>query len=390
MGLTNLGYRRRTLEEILQAKIDKAKELFGENINTEENTALGKYIRINAYDQYNVEELAEQIYYSIFPQTASGQSLDRLGWSVGMTRNVATPAQYKVRVRGVFGETVPYGFLVGTETGLNFYNTADTAFEPEGNADGICTITVECVEAGTIGNVSAGDINKIINPVAYIDEVQGIEVHRAGTDMESDYDFRQRYEIVREGRGGCTVASIVAALTNIDTVQGAFVLVNESATETVNEVPPKTIACYIKGGNDKHQEIAEAIFAKKPIGIGTHGNETVAMSYGGLSNYEIKFSHSGEVGVYVNIEPFITNNEYQTSGNSDIKANIENFIANLDIGGSVVTTALYSQIYSVAGVVSAIVTISKDGASYSADNIEVLPYEHCVLAELRINGVPVE
>lgn len=380
MGLTSLGYRRRTLEEILQAKIEKAKELFGEDINTEETTALGKYIRINAYDQYNVEELAEQIYYSIFPQTASGQSLDRLGWSVGITRNAPIPAQYEVQVKGIAGKTVSFGFLVGTETQLNFYNTQDTMI----GTDGICTIVVECVEAGTIGNVSATDIYKIVNPDAYIDEIVGVKRVREGVDEESDYDFRQRYEIVREGKGGCTVASIVAALTNIETVRGAFVRVNESATETADDLPPKSIACYVNGGEEKHQEIAEAIFEKKPLGVGTYGDQSVSISYGGLTQYEVKFSHSKEVGVYVKIT-LVSNNEFQANGNSAIKSNIESFINTLDIGNGVVTTALYSSIYSVSGVVSAVVSVSTDGEHYSADNIEILSYEHCALKELRIN-----
>ena len=125
MGLSEKGYRRRTYDEILESKIALAKELFGEEINTNGNTVLGKYIRINAYDQYAVEELAEKIYYSAFPQTATGQSLDRLGWSLGMSRNAAIPAQYAVKVTGTAGTTVEVGFLVGTETELNFYNVSD-------------------------------------------------------------------------------------------------------------------------------------------------------------------------------------------------------------------------------------------------------------------------
>lgn len=378
--LTELGYRRRTLEEIITAKIEKAKELFGEDINTEENTPLGKFIRINAYDQFNVEEVAEHIYYSIFPQTAIGQSLDRLGWSVGMTRNAAVPARYEVNVVGFAGETIEYGFLVSTETQLNFYNTQDTVI----GKDGTCTIVVECVEAGTIGNISASDICKIVNPVSYIDEVIGVSVSRVGEDEESDSEFRRRYEIVREGKGGCTVASIVSALNRIDTVQGAYVSVNESATETVDGVPPKTIACYVNGGFDKQQEIAEAIFNTKPIGVGTYGTKAIPVSYGSLKDYVIYFSHSQEVDVYAKIT-LITNAEYAADGDSKIKDNIDRFIASLDIGNPVITTALYSQIYSVSGVVSATIEVSTDGTSYSTGNITVKPYEHCVLKELRIN-----
>lgn len=106
MGLTTTGYVRATYAEILESKIRKAKDLFGEDIDTSEITPLGKFIRINAYDQALAEEEIEQVYYSRFPNSASGVSLDRLCVFVGLTRNPATAARYKVEV---FGEQLLHG-----------------------------------------------------------------------------------------------------------------------------------------------------------------------------------------------------------------------------------------------------------------------------------------
>lgn len=382
MAISETGYRRRTFDEILDAKIAKAKELFGDDINTEENTALGKYIRINAYDQYNVEETAEQIYYSIFPQTASGQSLDRLAWILGMTRNIAEPARYTVKVYGNAGSIVEYGFLVATESGINFYNLGDT----EIGADGTCEIRVECVEAGIFGNIAPNDINTIVNPVTTIDKVQGVGLIRIGVDIESDNDFRKRYEIVREGKGSCTAASIISALTNVPTVKGAYIIANESATKSTDDgIPPKAIACYIDGGEDYHQEIAEAIFDKKPIGIGTYGDQSEMVSYGALTDYEVKFSHALRVGIDVKVDLIITNAEIESSCNEEIKTNISAFIDSLTIGKPLITTMLYSQIYSVSGVVSALVQVSVDGETFTTDNIIVNPNECCRLNSMSIN-----
>ena len=65
--LTETGYTRRTYDEIIDDKIERAQELFGEDIETDETTPLGKFIRINAYDQALAEEEAEAIYYARFP-----------------------------------------------------------------------------------------------------------------------------------------------------------------------------------------------------------------------------------------------------------------------------------------------------------------------------------
>ena len=56
--LNELGYTRRTYDDIIESKIQRAKELFGEDIETDETTPLGKLIRINAYDQALAEEEA--------------------------------------------------------------------------------------------------------------------------------------------------------------------------------------------------------------------------------------------------------------------------------------------------------------------------------------------
>lgn len=379
--VTETGYRRRTLEEIVEAKKAQARELFGEDINTEENTALGKYILINAYDQYVVEETAEQIYYSIFPQTATGQSLDRLGWLVGLSRNAATPAQYAVDVTGSAGTVIEYGFLVGTESEINFYNTEETVI----GEDGTCTIIVECTEAGIIGNVAPNEINQVVEPSAVIETIIGTKIERAGEAEESDYDFYKRFEIVREGKGGCSEASLVSAIVNIPTVNGAYVIVNESATDTVDGIPPKTIACYVDGGENYHQEIGEAIFDKKPVGVGTHGDISVLVEYGALKDYAVKFSHAKDIEVYVSVE-LITDAEFESTGNEDIKSNVKTFIDSLGIGQTLVTTQLYKQLYSVVGVVSAVIKVSTDDETYTGDNIATEVYECCTFKQISING----
>ena len=160
--LNELGYKRKTYDEIIEGKIQRAKELFGEDIETDETTALGKFIRINAYDQALAEEEAEAIYYARFPNTATGVSLDRLCAFVGISRNSAEHSRYEVQVNGTAGAIIPFGFLVSTESEIDFYNTSET----EIGEDGTCKINVECVTAGTIGNVNAGEINIIKNPSA--------------------------------------------------------------------------------------------------------------------------------------------------------------------------------------------------------------------------------
>ena len=230
MPLTSKGFERLTYDDIVNKKIQKAKELFGEDIDTSELTPLGKFIRINAFDLAEAEEEAEYIYYSIFPNTASGVSLDRLCTFVGISRNPATSAIYNVKINGTDGYIVPVGFLVGTASGINFYNTADVEI-----VNGECTINVWCTQTGTLGNVEIETINKVVNPIADISGVQGIELVSLGTDDETDYELRKRFELAREGTGACTESSIRAALMRVPTVTSAGVIINDTQTITFEE-----------------------------------------------------------------------------------------------------------------------------------------------------------
>ena len=99
-GLSEKGFYCPTYDEVLASKIKSAKELFGENICTDNNTALGKFIRLEtAYDLKQFEEM-EKIYYSISPVTATGVSLDRNVSFARMSRNTALAAVHKIRIYG--------------------------------------------------------------------------------------------------------------------------------------------------------------------------------------------------------------------------------------------------------------------------------------------------
>lgn len=96
--LSNIGFKRPTYAEILDAQIARAKTLFGDDIETSELTILGKYIRLNVYDIAKLYEELENVYYARFPMTATGESLDRLCVFAGITRNPATASQHILKI----------------------------------------------------------------------------------------------------------------------------------------------------------------------------------------------------------------------------------------------------------------------------------------------------
>lgn len=381
MGLSDTGYQRRNYEEILNGKIQRAKELFGEDIDTSGLTPLGKFIRINAYDQALAEEDAEAIYYARFPNTASGQSLDRLAAFSGLARNPAEAASYSVRIMGAAGYTVPAGFLVGTDTGLTFYAVQDAGIGEDGQG----MMEVCCTEAGTLGNASPGAINRIINPDANVSAAQGQECLSPGVDEESDTALRARMKAAILGAGSGNENAIRAALLRVPTVQFAAVVVNDGDTPDGAGRPPHSFQCYVLGGEDYEQEIGEAIFEKRPVGIQTVGDVSVNLTDAGGNQKTVKFSYAPETEVTVKTK-IKTSAAYPGDGSAQISSGVAGFINGLGIGHSLVLSTLYQYIYSVPGVteVTALEVSTDGGGSYTTDNVSVPTFGVAVCAGVNV------
>lgn len=382
--LTETGYTRRTYDEIIDDKIERAQELFGEDIETDETTPLGKFIRINAYDQALAEEEAEAIYYARFPNTATGASLDRLCTFIGISRNSATSAQFKIKATGEPGKTVPFGFLVGTESELNYYSTQ----EVEIGEDGSCEFTAECTTAGTNGNVSAGEINIIVNPSADVEEICGVSLIKAGTDIESDYALRQRFNEAKEGQGSCNENSIRTALLRVPTVTSASVIVNESDTEDSAGRPPHSFECFISGGEKNHEDIAMAIYDKKPLGIKTFGKVSYTITDEGGYNHTINFSHTTNQDVVVSIKIKINTDFNSVTGIDEIKNNIITYINGLGVGNNVVFSSLFGKIHAVNGVEEVTeLLLGKSEQSLTTENIEISDWEIAECSSVSVEVV---
>lgn len=381
MGLTEKGYVRRTYDDILNDKIQRAKELFGEDIDTSDLTPLGKFIRINAYDQALVEEAIEAVYYARFPHTASGTSLDRLLPFVGIKRNPAECACYTVRLTGEPGYTVPEGFLVGAETGQTFYTVSEATI----GEDGTCEVGVCCTEAGEIGNVNTSAISIITNPDVNVTSAAGQQQVTVGKAVESDYALRERFTLSGVS-GSCNEDAIRAALLRIPTVQFAAVISNEESVADSEGRPPNSFECYVLGGGGYEQEIAKAIFSKRPIGIKTTGENAVNIVDASGNTRTVYYSNTPKVAVSVTAKVKV-DNTFPADGFTQIQQKVANHINNLGVGKAVVRSSLYGYIYAVQGVTEVTeLTLQQVGRS-NGEKISVPPYGIAVCDAVNVERV---
>ena len=372
--LNEKGYHRPSFEEILETKIQKARELFGEDINVSEQTPLGKFIRIGAYDLAQAYEDAEAIYYARFPNTASGASLDRLCVFAGISRKPATRALHTIKVYSstelASETTIGIGeLIVCGDDSIMFYNVNNFVLPPFGAC---ADVEVECLTAGTIGNVVA--ISNIVNPLADVSHVESGGMRVTGEETESDFDLRKRFSAVIEGIGSGNINAIKANLLKVNGVHDANITV---------DYDNHTFTCYIYGDFD-NQEVAKAIFNTAPIGIKSNGNITEIVNDSGGYPHEVSFSKMHDVAIDVTVN-FRTNSKFPINGNELIKKNISDYINGLDAGGTVVYTALFGKVYSVEGVEEVTDILLHN----SAENVELNMSQVAVLGMIKLNNASV-
>lgn len=375
------GFYRLNFNDIVAAKETKAKELFGDDIDTSQYTALGKFIRICAYDESELWENLEAVYYSSFVDTATGVSLDRLAVFVGLQRNLATAARHSVRLSGTAGYTVPMGFLVSTESDINFYTANDVTL-----TDGTGIVNVDCTEAGIIGNVAVGKITEITNPDANVTGVTHLAIVDYGTDEETDVELRERFHSTHAGGGSATADSIMAAILKVANVTGCSITENETDS-TVNGMPPHSFKCYVTAPTSASTDIAAAIFSKKPAGIPTVGSKSVTVYDKSGTAHTIKYEPTTDVAIKASITVAV-DATFRSDGADLIKASVASYVNSLSNGENVVLSQFYSFIYKVEGVSDVTsLKIAKGTGTLAASNITIADNEIARIATANITVV---
>lgn len=120
--LTGQGLDIKRLDDILKDLESDFRAQFGQNVNLDPDSELGKLMAIFAKWLSDLWELTQSVYNSQYPGTASGYSLDRIGEITNITRNPALPSTVDLFVRGN-SVTVPANSLVAVQDTTKRFRT---------------------------------------------------------------------------------------------------------------------------------------------------------------------------------------------------------------------------------------------------------------------------
>ena len=272
-GVTNTGFVRKRLDQILDDLNSGVKGVFGSDALVGPEDPLGQINAIVAEQLSILWQGAELTYNSISPNRAIGQQLDDTAAYSGIIRNAATNSRVTATVTGDVGTSVIAGEIsvVSTDYANMFVNDANFVIPASGSID----VQFSAIDTGPIP-VNAGTIGTIETPISGISSVDNAAQGVAGADRESDPGLRIRRRRSVARASGYGVDSIYAAVGDISGVSDLNILVNESEITDANGLPEHSFMVVVTGGDDT--EIAKAIYSKKGIGITAHGSTIVQVA----------------------------------------------------------------------------------------------------------------
>lgn len=155
-GLTDQGLIIKRLEDVKDEIDEAAQAVFGEGINLLPTELFGEYQGIIAEREATLWELLEIIYFSFYPATAKGTSLDNVVTITAIERLEATKSTAFATATGVFGTLIPGGSIVSVDGNpdARFVTTEDFTI-------GAGTDEVQLIEFDTVPD--SGDFTLIFD-----------------------------------------------------------------------------------------------------------------------------------------------------------------------------------------------------------------------------------
>ena len=369
-GVTKYGFRRKLYSEALEERIIRARRVFGVNIDTSETSFLGKFIRNAAWDEAELWERIEEVYFSAYVNFSEGTDLDSVGQYLTITRRPAVRAKGIVKITGADDTFIPKGFRLATKSG-KVYETTDFARIVNGSVD----VPVKSIEAGKASNALAEEVDMIVNPTFGIDKVINPKPIEGGLDLESDKEFRERYKKSYSRAGGSTVPALTAALLDIDDVIDGEVRENFTM-QTIDGIPPKSIACYVFGGTD--DEVAQTIFENKPAGIEAFG--AIYKYVQDKKGFKHKIGFTRARTEYIKLSITLKKDE-EYKGDDVLKRAIINYIGGTDsdgltytglkLGDDVILSKVIGAMMCLGGIADVSVKMAKANESLVSNSVKI-------------------
>lgn len=367
--ITNDGVQIQTFEEVFNELAAGYKEIYGQDINLEQDSPDGQRIGIEAKGRHDLQTFALYLATMLDPNTSIGRYLNVLIKICGITRRAATQSQVDVTLVSSRPLTLPADFTVQDELGQNWITQDEVSI----NA-GLNTVTLFAENFGVV-EALPDTVNNIITIVLGVDSVTNENAALVGRDEETDEELRVRRNQSLENPAYSTTGSLFAKLADLSGVTDLKVYENDTKIDDyIQGVPANSLWVIIEGGSV--EDIVETIVKNKTGGTGLKGsieqvyNETVIKPNGSdfILPHAIKFDRPTYVDLHVRLT--VKRKTATTPIDLDlIKKGLSN--QSFGIGDTITASELYCTVYSSAsGFTAYDLEISTDGATWTDEALE--------------------
>ena len=270
---------------------DNLKNIYGQNINLEQNSPDEQFAANFAQMIADQNELIQDVNASFDPDQAVGVVLDQRVKLNGLTRKQGAYTRVYVditfdgaaTIKGLDGNNVEDCFQVSDSTG-NILVCETTTSGVNGETH---SVSFRALEFGAL-IFNVGSVNTIVTTQSGVASVNNPNAqYFLGSDEESDSELRIRRKLVALNRSSVgEINNIISAIQNIEGVNYVNVLENDGNTIDGFGIPPNGIWIIVDHINDEEviKNIGTAIYLKRVLGTPMKHDEDSSSSSGEDSN----------------------------------------------------------------------------------------------------------
>ena len=354
-GVKSTGFVAKTQTDTNESLITRAraKAALGPNLDYSSQSPLGQLLALVAGELAEVWELGQQVYSSNDPEAAVGVPLDNVMSITGSTRPEEAPSRSLHQTVTIEdGTTLNAGVLISPVGRPDIFFALDEEVSNTSGFDATLPCTFTCTVPGPI-NVSAGLLTEIANPQVGWLSTTNTEDVSPGRDAGSNQEARQLRVIELFSRGSSTVGAIRANVQKVDGVLATTVL--ENPTNAFRDgLPPHSFAAIFDDGDSPtadDDEIAQAVYDKRPAGIGSEGGDSgTATDPVDDSLHTERHTRVTRRDVYI-VLTLETSSSFPFDGLQQVREAIVAIGDQYESGETVVRQRLITACFTVAGVV---------------------------------------
>lgn len=399
------GLQVNSLSETLASLISSFNNIYGANINLDQNTPDAQLLNIFAQMMVSYGELLQDINASFDPDQAVGVVLDQRVKYNGLVRREGHKTICDIQVSFNGSATLKGMDLYPIEECFTVSDNSGNTLVPVQTSTGVNgevnTVQFIATQYGAL-NFTYGTVTTIKTPIAGVASVTNLDTlpENIGSDEESDTQLRVRRTAMAEqiGKAG-SVQSLEQAIYNLSSeIKYVGVEENTGISEDANGIPAKGIWVIVKGAYSD-EEVAKAIYdyriAGTPMRAGTADDSSSSSSSDALdksyvitkpngSTFTAYWSNAKEKDIYCRIDCFILNEELDN-------ANIANIIADTTTPQvkEVLSTSLIIQnlMKVVPNLVITSIEVSEDNTNWfsfitpNVDEFIRIPFENISVTE---------